>query len=158
MKSYIMVPYGEFRTAKGDNILRTSYTGAGICVALIDITNRIGALANIQFPTEISKKMSTTVSVEKLLEEMLGKMLDFGGFMYNIRAKLAGGATLKYEGTEEFYDIGRENLNLINQTLSSMNIPVSSVDTGGQYSRQIELHCSTGRVIVRSLTDKIEVL
>ena len=89
---------------------------------------------------------------------MLNKILDFGGFMFSIRAKLAGGATLKYDNADEFYDIGRENLNLINQTLSSMNIPVSSVDTGGQYSRQIELHCSTGRVIVRSLTDKIEVI
>jgi chemotaxis protein CheD len=151
----VMVRIGEMKVGRPPSKLTA--VGLGSCVAIFirDTGTGIGGMAHAMLPW-LPKEPRSGANLMKYadfaIEKMVGEILDAGGGVGGLEAKIAGGAHM-FEGSQgEFpIDVGERNLEAARKKLIQMEIPLISEDAGGRYGRSVVAHLEDGRVRVRSL-------
>jgi len=151
----ITVRIGEMKV--GSSPSKLTAVGLGSCVAIFirDSRKGVGGMAHAMLPW-LPKEPRSGANLMKYadfaIEKMVGEILDAGGAVENLEAKIAGGAHM-FEGSQgEFsMDVGERNLEAARKKLSQMEIPLVSEDAGGRYGRSVVAQLEDGRVRVRSL-------
>ena len=79
-------------------------------------------------------------------------MLRAGAMRSSMIAKIIGGAAM-FKHTENSFmgDIGKNNIAIVQQILSAMNIKIVSSDVGGDYGRTIDFYLETGEVKIKTI-------
>ena len=87
-------------------------------------------------------------AIVKLVEDMVA----LGASKSRLVAKLAGGAQMFafIEGSE-MLRIGARNVAASREMLKSLNIPIISEDTGGNYGRTVEIHSENGKLKIKTI-------
>jgi chemotaxis protein CheD len=150
----VRVAIGEAAVAAAPALLRTAGLGSCVCVALWDPEARVGGMAHVVLPerpgmAEIGVHMPgkyADTAIPWLLEEMVR----CGADRTRLVARYAGGATLfPVRGSGRLL-IGLRNTEKVAEILAQTRIPVIGSDTGGIFSRSVELDPAVGALRIRT--------
>lgn len=157
----IKVGMADLKVTGGkDDILRT--TGLGSCVGLVlfDPVAKVAGMAHIMLPlSEIARegKLNLAKYADTAVPELIRQMNALGAVTSRMTAKLAGGAQMfAFSGTSDTMRIGPRNVETTKQMLETYRIHLLGEDTGLNFGRTIEFHCSTGKLHIRSVQQGVK--
>lgn len=122
--------------------------GSCVAVCLFDKVEQVGAMNHYLVPLWNGNGLESpkygNISIPKLIDTML----NIGCNIYNIEAKLFGGANINITNNENMM-IGKKNVIIAKEILRQYNIKVLAEDTGGNSGRRIMLRSDCGKVSLR---------
>lgn len=135
-------------------VITTLGLGSCVGVALYDPIKKVAGLAHIMLPSSQQARNKSNIAkfadtaIVKLVEDMVA----LGASKSRLVAKLAGGAQMFafIEGSE-MLRIGARNVAASREMLKSLNIPIISEDTGGNYGRTVEIHSENGKLKIKTI-------
>lgn len=150
----IKVGIADLNIANSPDRLITVGLGSCIGIALYDKVQGIGGLAHIMLP---DSTLFTTINnpikfADLAIPELLQKMEKLGSFRRNIKAKIAGGASMfNFSDKSMIMDVGNRNSIAVKTMLSKLSIPIIGEDIGGNKGRTIIFDTSGGTVQIRTV-------
>jgi chemotaxis protein CheD len=151
----VTVNMADMNVVKGTGGLRTTGLGSCVGVALYDPLAKVAGMAHVMLPNSEIARGATVVPAkyaDLAIPELIRRMSEMDASLASIHAKLAGGAQMFAGiGNTDILRIGPRNVESCKEALAKYNIPLVAEDTGGHYGRTIELHCETGKLVVRSV-------
>lgn len=157
----IKVGMADLKTAKSPDILTTLGLGSCIGIALWDSQTKIGGLAHIMLPdsTKIRNNANIAKFADTGIKELVRQMEAMGVPRRRMVAKIAGGARMfEVSGAASVGNIGEKNAIASKEILKSLGIPVVAEDTGLNYGRTVELDCSNGNYLIKSVGKSIKTI
>ena len=150
----IKVGMADLNVVKAPDILTTLGLGSCVGIALYDPSVKVGGLAHIMLPD--SKQIKNNSNVAKFADTAIVKLIEdmarIGAKSSRLVAKIAGGAHMfEFKNMDDMMRIGTRNISAVTQILQEMTIPIVANDTGSNYGRTIELHTTTGLLLVRTI-------
>ena len=146
-------------TAK--NVQLRTFVGSCVAICLFDTDSKTAAMAHVMLPERPENKHYEKNEEGKYadvaIEMMLSSMIRTGVDHDNIRAKIAGGATIyprEFECT--MLDIGTRNTIAVKQILKTNQIPLIAEDTGKNFGRLIRFDLGSGKMTITSKMNKSE--
>jgi chemotaxis protein CheD len=122
--------------------------GSCVAVCLWDSRFAIGGMNHYLLPLWNGDGLATpkygNIAIRQLVEKVVAK----GGEHRNMQAKIFGGAAM-WSNTEGLFAIGLRNIELAQQQLKELQIPVIASDVGGTQSRKIFFNTGDGSVLLR---------
>lgn len=140
------VGIAEVRLARPPDTLRT-LVGSCIAVVLCDPHAKVGGMAHIMLPTATEPDGSRGKYADTGIDWLLDEVLQAGAMRSRLVAKLAGGAAVL--GPKVSLDIGRRNIEAVQERITKHGIPVAGSDLGGKHGRTILFDPSTGTVRIK---------
>ena len=153
-EAIIKVGMAYLNFIKAPAVLTTLGLGSCVGIALYDSQAKIGGLAHIMLPD--SKQIKNNSNVAKFADtailKLIENMTDMGARSNRLVAKIAGGAHMfEFKNMDDMMRIGTRNVVAVTQILKDLAIPLVASDTGSNYGRTIELHTTTGILLVRTI-------
>lgn len=153
-EAIIKVGMADLNVIKAPAVLTTLGLGSCVGIALYDSQAKIGGLAHIMLPD--SKQIKNNSNVAKFADtailKLIENMTDMGARSNRLVAKIAGGAHMfEFKNMDDMMRIGTRNVAAVTQILKDLAIPLVASDTGSNYGRTIELHTTTGILLVRTI-------
>lgn len=157
----IKVGMADLKVVLGkDEILKTTGLGSCVGVVLFDQANWIAGLAHVMLPNSFIARdeiVNIAKYADTAIPHMLERMITLGANQSRIIAKLAGGAQMfAFSGTSDTMKVGPRNVETCKEILNKLQIPIRAEDTGANYGRTIEFHCSTGMLLIRSVQQGVK--
>ncbi|GAE88997.1 chemotaxis protein CheD [Acetivibrio straminisolvens] len=154
MENIIKVGMADLKASHHPAILTTLGLGSCVGIALFDRTTKVVGLAHAMLPdsTQVKNKTNAAKFVDTAIDLLVEEMLNLGAVKKKIVAKLAGGAQMfVFTQGAELMRIGHRNVEAARKKLESLNIPIISEDTGGNYGRTVELDSDSGMLLIRTI-------
>lgn len=157
----IKVGMADLKVVLGkDEILKTTGLGSCVGVILFDPASLIAGMAHVMLPnSNITRDGVVNIAkyADTAIPDMLERMITLGANQRRMIAKLAGGAQMfAFSGTSDTMRIGPRNVETCKEILNKLQIPIHAEDTGANYGRTIEFHCSTGMLLIRSVQQGVK--
>lgn len=161
MAAEILVRVADLRSARGDAVLAT--VGLGSCVAILlhDAESVVGGLAHILLPSRSLGRSDDhagrfpQTAVPVLVEEMLA----LGADRRRLVARLVGGASMFSNLVPAgSIQMGDRNVIAVREVLNQMAIPIVAEAVGGTQGRSVWFRVSEGRVTVRVVGQREQLL
>lgn len=122
--------------------------GSCISVCLYDKIKRVGGMNHYLVPLWNENGLQSpkygNISIPKLIENML----NIGCKIYNMEAKIFGGANVINVSSEAMM-IGRKNIVIAKEILKEYNIPIIAEDIAGNKGRRIMMRSDTGKIFLK---------
>lgn len=122
--------------------------GSCVAVCLWDSRFAIGGMNHFLLPLWNGDGLATpkygNIAIRQLLEKVVAK----GAERRNVQAKIFGGAAM-WSNSDGLFAIGLRNIELAQQQLQELQIPVVASDVGGTLSRKIFFNTGDGSVLLR---------
>jgi chemotaxis protein CheD len=151
----------EFKVGIADLNVTTSphkliTIGLGSCIgiALYDKYTCIGGLAHIMLPdsTAFNNINNTIKFADLAIPILLKRMQEQGASIKNIKAKIAGGASMfNFPDKSMIMDIGNRNGIAVKNTLEKTLIPIIAEDIGGNKGRTMIFDTYNGVVQIKTV-------
>lgn len=157
----LIVGIGDIKISKSPDILTTIGLGSCVGIAIYDPVTRIGGLSHIMLPEscELPDVKEPLKFADLSIQILINKLQNLGVCPANMRAKIAGGASMfKFSDKTMMSNIGERNSKAVLNKLREYRIPVTAADIGGEKGRTMVLDLETGTVrlkIVGSLLKEI---
>lgn len=140
----IKVGISDYKVTSPPNTLITLGLGSCVGIAIYDRLTKVGGLSHIMLPD--SSQFKGEKKVEKFADLAIPSMVEEisrGKGTRNLRAKIAGGASMFNFSSNPNMAIGERNIQAVIRILEELKIPIIGQDTGG----------STGRTMLVDLVD-----
>lgn len=150
----IKVGIADLNVASSPDKLITVGLGSCIGIALYDSSRLVGGLAHIMLPdsTTFSNINNPMKFADLALPLLLEKIEMMGAIKRNLRAKIAGGASMfNFSDKSMMMDIGGRNTVAVKQALEKLSIPILSEDCGGNKGRTMIFDTHNGTVQIRTV-------
>lgn len=150
----IKVGIADLKVARTPDRLITIGLGSCVGIVLFDRISGIGGLAHIMLPdsTKFSKVINDIKFADLAIPILVNKMKEMGANARNLRAKIAGGASMfNFSDSKINMDIGERNSKAVKEILGFFSIPLESEDVGGTKGRTITFDTVTGALYVRTV-------
>ncbi len=141
------------------DVLVTYSLGSCVGVVIYDPVARVGGMIHCMLP--LSKidpekaRLKPHMFVDTGLTALLQGIFDRGGQKKNLVAKVAGaGSPL---GKEKIFKIGQRNYTVVRKILWKNNILIQAEDVGGASARTLVLDMNTGKTVVKSGGQEVEL-
>lgn len=154
MSDIIRVGMADYKLCHAPHKISTLGLGSCLGVVLYDRTTKLCGMAHIMMPdsTVIKKNSNRMKFADTCLEDMLHDLLSIGAKQNFISAKLAGGAKMfSYHSSNNFLNIGYQNIEAVHRVLNDLHIPILAEDVGGSCGRTIEFDTVTGNLFIKSI-------
>ncbi len=129
--------------------------GSCVAVCLWDTQNAIGGMNHYLLPLwngdGLAPPKFGNIAIRQLVEKVLAK----GAERKYLQAKIFGGAAM-WNNSDGPFAIGLRNIELSQQQLREMQIPVTASDVGGMQSRKIFFNTGDGSVLLRRHKTELE--
>lgn len=150
----VKVGIADLNVVESPNRLITVGLGSCIGIALYDKNKRIGGLAHIMLPD--SRQFNNVTNPLKFADLaipiLLEKMENIGANKRNIKAKIAGGASMfNFSDKSMIMDIGNRNGIAVKEALSKCSITILSEDIGGNKGRTMIFDACNGIVQIKTV-------
>jgi chemotaxis protein CheD len=161
MPDEILVRVADLRSARGDAVLAT--VGLGSCVAILlhDADSAVGGLAHILLPSRSLSRSGDNpgrfpqTAIPALVEEMAA----LGADRRRLIARLVGGAAMFANLVPAgSIQMGDRNVIAVREVLNQMAIPVVAEAVGGTQGRSVWFRVAEGRVTVRAVGQREQLL
>lgn len=136
---------GEMAVASGQAVLR-ALLGSCLGLALYDSSRQVAGLAHIVLPHSRGKTDLPAKFVDTAIPAMVREMERVAGGPLRLQAKMAGGANMFASRVAN--TIGKQNIEMTEQLLKELRIPIIARHVGGEKGRNMRLESGTGRVFV----------
>ncbi|MBZ9636043.1 chemotaxis protein CheD [Clostridium sp. FP1] len=153
--------YNEIKVGIADlNVAFSPYkiitVGLGSCIgiAIYDKAIGIGGLAHIMLPdsSQFNKITNEMKFADLAIPILVEKMIKKGATLRNMRAKIAGGASMfNFPDKSIIMDIGNRNGIAVKSALKSLSIPILSEDIGGNKGRTLIFDTTSGVLSIRTV-------
>jgi len=158
--SRVIVDIAQHVVSKNlDDHLITYALGSCIAVILHDPVVLAGGMIHYMLPlssTNLEKaKLKPAMFADTGVPVLFHSMYELGCKKSDLVVKVAGGGQL-YDDQGTF-EIGKRNITVLRRMLWKTNVLITSEDVGGQKSRTVTLDIRTGRCIVKSQNEEIEL-
>ena len=143
-----VIPGTLYVTAKVECI--TTILGSCISVCLRDPTMNVSGLNHFMLPhkqEDSNKTGESNIYGVHAMTQLIKEMEDLGAGIDRCEAKVFGGGCM-FPNDQE---IGVQNIEFALKYLDKLNVNVSGMDVGLNYSRRIRFHTDTGKVMVKRL-------
>jgi chemotaxis protein CheD len=150
----IKVGIADLNTAVSPNRLITVGLGSCVGISLYDKTQAVGGLAHIMLPdSSLFSTINNPIKFADLaIPVLLEKMEKMGASKRNIKAKIAGGASMfNFSDKSMIMDVGNRNSIAVKAMLQKYSIPVLGEDIGGNKGRTMIFDTSSGIVQIRTV-------
>ncbi|MBF0101208.1 MAG: chemotaxis protein CheD [Desulfobacterales bacterium] len=141
----IKVLIGQISLSRSPNVLQ-SVLGSCVGVCLYDQKQKLGGLAHILLPNSDGRNTGELPGkyANLAIPVFYEAILKHGASEKRIRAKIAGGAHM-FANTVGLVkqNIGQLNVEAVTNSLSKLNIPIVSTETGGSSGRKVEFNLTT---------------
>lgn len=156
METRIILP-GEIEVADDPSTVLRTCVGSCVAVAMYDREAVIGGLVHIILPKASDKeeKARPGLYASSGIPLLLNKIIKSGASKDRIVAAIAGGGLILTDtklGVE--LDIGRKNINMVQEVLCLAGIPIVRQDTGGYFGRVLKLNPEDGLIDIREVKEK----
>lgn len=126
----------------------TTVLGSCVSVCLWDPVARLGGINHFLLPLWNGDGLPTpkygNIAIPRLLEKLVG----LGASERKLQAKVFGGAAM-WNLTDGLLAVGARNVELAENVLRELGIPVVGSDLGGSQSRKIIFQTGEGTVLLR---------
>jgi chemotaxis protein CheD len=154
MGNLIKVGMADLQVSKAPDVLTTLGLGSCIGLSLYDPGTRIGGLVHYMLPDSTKLKNNTNIAKfgDTGIRELYRQMIAKGANKRRLVAKIAGGACMfTADGRSAAGRVGARNVEMARRTLTELGVPLIAQDTGLNYGRTVELDCSTGKFLIKSV-------
>ena len=141
----IHVDIGQITVADSSALLR-SVLGSCVGVVLYHRRKRVGALAHVVLPDSAGRGGHPGKFADTAIPEVLRLMEEQGANPEGVVARVVGGASMF--GGEGPVQIGRSNIEAVEEALQQANISIKARHVGKAKGRRVTLDCDTGELIV----------
>lgn len=148
----ITIGIGDMKVCKAPDVLVTYALGSCVGICLLDATVRVGGLSHIMLPESTSSLNGSSTPMrfaDTAIPMLIQKMESMGAKRSNIKAKIAGGATMFNTASDKF-NIGMRNLTAVRRILLQSRIPILAEDCGLDYGRTQFFYPETGVMEIRA--------
>ena len=136
---------GEMAVASGGDELRT-LLGSCIGLALYDRQKKVGGLAHIVLPRTRGETDRPGKYADTAIPALIADMEKRIGGALKLTAKIAGGASMFT--TTVAANIGQQNVEMCEQLLGELGIPIVARHCGGKKGRRMSLNTADGSVVI----------
>jgi chemotaxis protein CheD len=157
----IQVGIADYKIAREPTRLITLGLGSCVGVSLYDPVSRLGGLLHVMLPdstqfNNVNKPAKfADLGIPLIVKEMQAK----GASLSRLQAKLVGGAQM-FSGLDDkmTLNIGKRNADKSREVLKKMGIRILVEEIGGNRGRTMILDTETGKVTIRTLGNKLQVI
>lgn len=145
----LIVGIGDMKVSKSPDILTTIGLGSCIGIAIYDQVTRIGGLSHIMLPEskQVPNVQEPLKFADLSIPILVDKLMSMGVKRANMRAKIAGGASMfKFFDKTMMMNIGERNSEAVLYKLRELSIPVTAIDIGGEKGRTMIFDLDSGTV------------
>jgi len=161
MPEEILVRVADLRSARGDVVLATVGLGSCVAIMLHDPESVVGGLAHILLPSRSLSRSGDNpgrfpqTAVPTLVEDMAA----LGADRHRLVARLVGGAAMFSNLVPAgSIQMGDRNVIAVREVLNQMAIPVVAEAVGGTQGRSVWFRVAEGRVMVRVVGEREQLL
>ncbi|MCB2297212.1 chemotaxis protein CheD [Clostridium tagluense] len=150
----IKVGIADLNMAFSPDKLITVGLGSCIGIAIYDKAIGIGGLAHIMLPdsSQFNKITNEIKFADLAIPILVEKMIKKGAKLRNMRAKIAGGASMfNFPDKSIIMDIGNRNGIAVKSALKNLSIPILSEDIGGNKGRTLIFDTTSGALSIRTV-------
>lgn len=150
----LKVGIADMNTAFSPDKLITVGLGSCIGIALYDKNNDIGGLVHIMLPdsTQFNNINNPLKFADLAIPLLLSKMETQGAVRRNVKAKIAGGASMfNFSDKSMVMDIGNRNSISVKNVLGKLSIPIIGEDVGGNKGRTMIFDTFSGIVQIKTV-------
>jgi chemotaxis protein CheD len=154
MSDVIRVGMADYKICRPPQKISTLGLGSCLGVVLYDKTTQICGLAHVMLPDskKISQNGNRLKFVDTCLQDMYDELILKKVNPRNLVAKMAGGAKMfSYRASNDFLNIGEQNVNAVHELLKKWSIPILAEDVGNTYGRTIMFDPGTGELLIKSV-------
>lgn len=160
----VQLPIQEVRVAmaeiKVENKPIKLVTNVGSCVALClyDPIHKCGGLAHVMLPSTTRKLQNSVPGkfADTAVPALAEAVRKIGGKETVLSAKIAGGACILPNLSNNDQHVGRKNVDAIKAALKDNRIRLVAEDVGGSYGRKIEFNIGNGTLTIRLSNGEIK--
>lgn len=148
----ITIGIGDLKVCKAPDVLVTYALGSCVGICLLDATVQVGGLSHIMLPESTSSVNGASTPMrfaDTAIPMLIQKMEAMGARKSNMKAKIAGGATMFATASDKF-NIGMRNLTAVRRILLQSRIPIIAEDCGLDYGRTQFFYPETGVMEIRA--------
>jgi chemotaxis protein CheD len=146
-------------TNNAQDHLTTYALGSCIAVILYDPVCVAGGMIHYMLPLSSTNpekaKTKPAMFADTGVPLLFHAMYELGCKKSDLVVKVAGGGQL-YDDNGAF-EIGKRNITVLRRMLWKTNVLVTAEDVGGQKSRTVTLEIKTGRCVVKSQNEEVEL-
>ncbi|RKQ84213.1 chemotaxis protein CheD [Brockia lithotrophica] len=154
----IHVPIAHMAVARPPAKLRTTGLGSCVGVVLYDPWARVAGMAHIMLPQATEGREGPPAKfADTGIPELVRRIEEAGGVRRRLRAKIAGGANMFPQLSNDFFRIGEKNVLAVKAALQELRIPVEAEDVGGTVGRTIEFDPESGKLTVWTIRGEVAV-
>jgi len=163
MNPSVHVAMGGLTISLDQKQVLETFVGSCVALCLFDPHVKIAGMAHVMLP-EGNKKSSPNQNnsgkyADQAVENLLKIILQNGGKLGRIRAKMAGGANMfTHEEGTALFNIGEKNVHALRKFLKLHDIPIVSEDVGLSYGRKVEFIVKSGELVVSSKLERVKRL
>lgn len=135
-----------------DESIITYALGSCLGVVVYDSINKIGGLLHVMLP--LSKADPGKAIIKPLMyvdtgfRELITGVYNLGAKKENLIITVAGGASMKQNGTDDYFKIGKRNFTTLRKLLWKNGFIIDNQDVGGHNSRTMEVRLIDGLVTI----------
>jgi len=141
------------------DVLITYSLGSCIGVTLFDPEVKVGGLIHCMLPLSkidpVKAEKNPLMFTDLGIPELLRAVFELGAKRENLVAKVAGAATVIDDGN--LFRIGERNYTVMRKVLWKNNILIAAEDVAGTLPRTMLLCMATGRTLIRSRGEEVEL-
>lgn len=154
MSSSVHVAMGALTVSLDQKHVLETFVGSCVALCLFDPHAKVAGMAHVMLPEGNKKSPNPNNSgkyADQAVESLLNIILQNGGKLGRIHAKIAGGANMfTHERGTALFNIGEKNVHALRKFLKSHEIPIVAEDVGLNYGRKVEFNVKSGELVVSS--------
>ncbi len=154
MSNVITVGISDLAVATPPDTLVTFALGSCVGICLYDDVAKVAGLSHVLLPSSALSNDPTQIMrfADTAPHLLVQKMTMKGASLKNIKAKIAGGATMFASMNLPFGNIGERNVTAVKEALGKLRIPILANDTGANYGRTLYFDAETFTMHIKSAT------
>lgn len=161
MSKDIIVGIADMKVLKGEGTIVTYALGSCVGVCIYEEKSGIGGMVHAMLPD--STRALTLTNVEKYVDTGVARLYHtlchMGADRSCLRAKLIGGAKMfEYKTVADEVDIGTANVLQAKKSLRKFGVALVCEVTGGIVGRTIRFQPTTGKVLIQSTDQTVQVI
>ncbi|HUI06926.1 MAG TPA: chemotaxis protein CheD [Verrucomicrobiae bacterium] len=142
-----------------DDVLVTYSLGSCLGISVYDPAVRVGGLIHCMLPLSSvdgeKAKVKPWMFVDTGMTVFLQKLFDMGVTKANAIVKVAGGASML--DRQGLFRIGERNMTVFRKVMWKNGMLIKATDVGGEVTRTVRLEISTGRFLIKSNGQEVEL-
>ena len=152
MKHTVGVADMKISACRGDTLV-THALGSCLGIAIHDPVACVGGLLHIMLPLSSIDPAKAALNPCKFVDTGVPKLFiesyRAGAVKERLIVKVAGGACMRPEGEEDYFQIGQRNFVTLRKVFWKNGVLLGSHDVGGNESRTMILEVGTGQVSLK---------